>query len=136
VLETVVGQTLARALRWAWHHPEQPLDPGLGPVHLTFSAGRGLSVDTRSDFTLWWLETPDTTALERTHNYVMPDGGRWSSRDASSEPAFSPLIGTRLLDAQPLFNEMAEVSGLSLTFEFKALTLRSDAQGEVAVVTH
>jgi len=136
VLETVVGQTLVGVMRWAWHHPhpQHSLDPRLGAVHLTFSEGRGLSVDTNSDFTLWWLETSDTTALDRTHDYVMPDGGQWHSRDASSEAPFPALMGSRLLAGRPVFNQVNEVSGLTLTFESGAVTLRSSEHGEVAVI--
>jgi hypothetical protein len=134
VLETVVGQTLEGVMRWAWHQPNEAADSTRGPVHLTFSEERGLSVDTRTDWTLWWLETRDTSALDRTHNYVMPDGGQWRARDASSEVPFASLVGARLLDAHPVFNAVAEAAGLALRFETGTVILwTDDARGEVVV---
>ena len=58
------------------------------------------------------------------------DGGRWLLRDASAERPFVSVVARRLVELQPILNDVDEVFGVRLEFDGHTLALRM-WQGEI-----
>jgi hypothetical protein len=129
-MDALVGRRLVKVVRLAWHPPNEPAELTVGPVQLVFDDGRGALLDSRSD---WTLEVTETVADDE--RFLDPydydyNGGRWVSRDASTEPPFASVIERHLAEVEQIRNEVNDVMGIRLDFEGKILTLKT-WQGEI-----
>ena len=112
-----MGSRLRAIERFAWHADDgSPPQREVDSAHLWFEDGRGVHLDAKSDWSLAWSvsEPGDDTWLG---SYAYKFHGRWVIRDASSEAPFAPVVGMRLTEATPLFNEVHEMVGVVLNFE-------------------
>lgn len=129
-MDEVIGRRLGAVERFAWHADGgAPADLCVGSVHLWFAGGRGLHLDTASDWTLRWsISEPGDDGWLDAYRYR--ERGRWLVRDASREAPFVDLVGLPLSSAAPKDNEVGEVSGVTLTFGKRVVTL-SQWRGEI-----
>lgn len=131
VLDAVMGKRLRAVERFAWHMDDgSPTRREVGSAHLWFEDGRCVHLDARSDWSLAWSvsEPGDDTWLAP---YAYEFHGRWVIREASDEPPFAEVVGTRLTEATPLSNEVHEVVGVRLHFEGATVSLSTWA-GEIS----
>ncbi|MFG2043854.1 hypothetical protein [Dactylosporangium sp. NPDC048998] len=129
-MDALIGRRLVKVVRLAWHWADEPDDLSVGPVQLVFDDGRGLLLAGRSDWTLELVETyPGDDRWLAPYDYDY-DGGRWLSRDASTEPPFASVIARPLNELRPIRNGVNEVIGLRLDLDGQILTLKT-WQGEV-----
>jgi hypothetical protein len=116
-MDALIGRRLVKVVRLAWHWADEPNDPSVGPVQLVFDDGPGFLLAGRSDWTLKLVENyPDDDSWLAPYDYDY-DGGRWLSRDASTEPPFASVIARPLAELGPIRNEVNEVIGLRLDFD-------------------
>jgi hypothetical protein len=131
-MDALIGRKLVNVERLGWHQAGELDDVSVGPVHLVFEGERGLLLAGRTD---WSLELTETCAADRTwrdtYDYDCY-GSRWTLREVSSEPPFASVIAKRLQGLQPTHNQVGEVTGLALSFEGYALTLKT-WEGEITI---
>ena len=123
MLEELVGRRLRAVERLAWHPDDtESVELNVGPVHLWFDDGRSVHITGAGDFTLRWelFERGDDGWLGR---YDYHFGGRWVVRDSTQEEPFVGLVGNLLNAATPEFNEVNEVTGMTLDFHQRKLGL-------------
>ncbi|GIF26631.1 hypothetical protein BJ973_001076 [Actinoplanes tereljensis] len=129
-MDALVGRKLVKAERLGWCLAGKPDDLSAGPVHLVFEGGQGILLDGQSDWSLKLMETyPEDRTWLDAYDYDW-EGARWLLRDASSEPPFAAVMARHLVALEPTYNEVNEMTGLSLNFDGHPLTLKT-REGEV-----
>lgn len=135
MIDDLLGQRLVAVERMSWRQPGEREDREVGPARMVFESGMGLVLDGKTDFTLAWrVCLPGDDSWLYPHDYEV-DGGRWRLRDASDEEPFAAALGSPLTGWEPVYNEVDEVVGLTLIFEWLALPL-SLFGGEVTTWQH
>ncbi|NYI47027.1 hypothetical protein BJ993_004107 [Nocardioides aromaticivorans] len=121
MLDEVISRRLRVVERLAWYADDgSPVNPDVGSVHMWFEGGRGAHFDGASDWTLEWSvsQSGDDRWMDP---YRVDFHGRWVMRDSTHEVPFVGLAGSLLTSATPVFNEVNEVVGVTLTFEERAV---------------
>lgn len=124
MLDEVVGRRLRGVERMAWYPADGSLPNfAVGSVHLWFEGGSGVHLDGKSDWTLEWsISAPGNDSW--MSQYLYDFHGRWVLRDATWEEPFTGLAGRLLTSTTPLWNEMDEIVGMTLTFETRNVSIR------------
>ena len=126
-MDSFVGHRLSSVVRLAWHQHGKPDEHNVGPAHLVFDDERGVVIAGESDWSLSLRETRSGDAGWLAAYQYDIDEACWLSRDASQEQPFASVIGCRLQDWEPLFDEANQPVGLRLGFDGESLTLRLSA---------
>ena len=134
-----MGLQVRTVERFAWQDRDGEIEsPDAGSVHLWFEDGRGLHLDTASDWTLRWsISEAGSDLWMRQYRYEC--AGRWVRRDASLEDPFAPIVGLPLSAALSVANERNETVGVTLVAGTKHVKLRvweGELHAEAAMVDH
>jgi hypothetical protein len=123
----LVGRQIARVRRLHYMFQGEA-NASDGPIELTFSDGSVVMCDAAADWTLEffgaaWVD-PLHEPLSESDRFYVERYGRWAAFDVTEQVPYSWLIGRKVRQAIPQFNELLELTGLVVRTDDSILDLQ------------